>query len=169
MKRFFLLFFLIVSTNAFCLFDDQTIAPFLGPYQMKKNTSKNCPANLLLMAMCSLGNLTLRDQDNPNFIFLSFDGVNEGELITKNKKRVIKKSDVKFSENKVSSTEAEYLKHYDSWIAHETSLELGHKILKLKKSKIIGKEKTLLFDCEYQFDEKKDQQILEQAAISRSK
>ncbi len=163
MNKVFFIFSLILCTNSYALFNDKTVEPFLGPYKLSKNITKNCPSNLLLMAMCSLGQLDLKHTKNLDFTFLSFKGINEGEMITRINGSVVGKSKSEFNNLELMSKKESYIKRYNMWFETETSLRLSKKnfILVKKQRRNRKDDYKLSLSCEYVFDETENKRMTE--------
>ena len=164
-----LLIIIITSSNAFALFDDKAIEPYLGPYKLEApnridKSGEICPKTLLLTAECTLSELSLRKADDHDFSFLTFSGINEGELVTRIKKQIIEKSNTTFNDLKIISTQESYLKRYSSWCDKKTELILGEKKFTLKKYKRKGKAKeyTTILHCDYNFDDNANNKMIEE-------
>lgn len=155
MKLMLMGLLLISSIESFALFDDKTIEPFLGPYKIQKNSTRNCPKNLLLIAMCSLSELSLKNTHNPDFDFLKFKGINEGLMITKNKNQEVKRSNTVFEKLQLSSTQETFQKRFNNWFETKVTLSLKKKEFHLKKfQNYKNKSKqSLILDCQYSFDD----------------
>ncbi len=149
---------LVFSFNGHSLFDDKIIEPYLGPYKLLKNKTKNCPKRLILMASCSLGELSLRNVENPDFNFLNLSGVNEGIIVSKIGGQTIEKIKSTFKDLELLSNKKSYVKRYKKWFESEIRLILKKKRFILQKTSITPKNNLSLY-CEYVFDEKENEKI----------
>lgn len=161
MKTFLTIFLVLASINSNALFDDKTIGPYLGPYKLSKNNSKNCPGELSLIAMCTLGQLDLKHTKNMDFDFMKFKGVNEGEMITSINGNEVEKMITSFEKLQLVSNKKSFMKRYKQWLEVDTKLILKPKKFSLAKTQILSGKKRVLFDCEYVFDEVENKKILE--------
>ncbi|MCF8059942.1 MAG: hypothetical protein K9K67_11635 [Bacteriovoracaceae bacterium] len=156
-----MIFLVIASFDSFALFDDKTIEPFLGPYKISKNNSKNCPRKLTLMAMCTLGQLDLKHTKDFDFDFINFKGVNEGEMITSINGKEVEKTITKFQKFQLISNRKTYMKKFKQWMEIDTRLNLGPKKFNISKTQVLLGKKNVQLDCEYTFDEAENKRILE--------
>lgn len=166
-----LIVFLLINSKAFASFDDNTISPFLGPYKINKSVVGNCPSTLLLMAQCTLDRLDLKNSEDPDFDFISFKGINSGEMITTIKNQIVEKSITAFDNLEIKSSKETYFSRYKRWFREKADLSLGEKKFILKKSKENFKTKKYITElqCEYIFDEIANKKMLDSFHTEKSK
>ncbi|MDO9183782.1 MAG: hypothetical protein Q7U04_15310 [Bacteriovorax sp.] len=166
-----LISFFIISSGAFAQFDDNSISPFLGPYKINKTFVGSCPSTLLLMAQCTLDRLDLKNTENPDFDFISFKGINAGEMITTVKNQIVQKSITTFDNLEIKSSNETYFSRYKEWFREKADLGLSEKKFILKKSKEDIKTKKFITElhCEYIFDEIANKKILNSFHSEKSK
>jgi hypothetical protein len=129
------------------------IEPFLGPYKVIKNTSKNCPKKLNLTAMCTLGELMLGSVADPDFVFMNFEGINMGNVEKKINGRLIEVQISKFENLIVTSKKRIYLWKGNVWLEHMRVMSLKNNKLKLTKVRSVeGQTPKSILDCEYVVD-----------------
>ena len=170
-KIFALLTFFTINLSAFAQFDDATIAPFLGPYKINKTLIGNCPSTLLFMAQCTLDRLDIKNTENPDFDYITFRGINAGEMITKIKNQIIEKNITTFDSLQVKSYKETYFSRYKEWFREKADLSLSGKRFVLKKSKEDFKTKNYITElhCEYIFDEIADKKMRDSFNPEKSK
>lgn len=115
----------------------------------------SCPNTLLFMAQCTLDRLDLKNTENPDFDFISFKGINAGEMITTIKNQIIEKNMTTFDNLEIKSSKETYLSRYKEWFREKADLSLSEKKFVLKKLKEDFKTKKYVTElhCEYIFDE----------------
>lgn len=170
-KKFYLLLFFIASSSVFAHFDDAIISPFLGPYKISQISIGNCPNTLLLMAQCTLERLDLKNSENPDFDFLSFKGINAGEMITTINGQIIEKNLTTFEKLTIISIRETYFSRYKAWFKEKTELTLNGKKFVFKKLKedLKTKKDVTELQCEYAFDEIENKKTLDALSSQKTK
>ena len=151
---------LVFCSSSLASFDDKDIERYLGPYKLEQtendeNTSNLCPQALVLMAECTLTQLTLRHLNENDFVFISFEGVNEGEMVTRIKKQIVAKSNTVLHDARLDTTTEKYQKRYHAWYREKTELLFGvDKSMTLQKWKKGAKDSSLvsLYQCRYKLE-----------------
>ncbi len=113
------------------------------------------------MAQCTLDRLDIKNTENPDFDFITFKGINAGEMITKIKNQIIEKNITTFDNLQIKSSKETYFGRYKEWFREKADLSLGTKRFVLTKSKEDFKTKKYITElqCEYIFDEISDKKM----------
>jgi hypothetical protein len=154
----------IFSSEINAQVSDEMINPFLGPYKIEKSNVGACPEFLTMIAECTLDQLDLKNSKNLDFDYLTFKGINSGEMITSIKNKVVEKSITILNGLTLISKRSSYMKNYKVWFNETVELDLGPKKFSVKKSQldIHNKNSKATLNCDYVFDEEENKRMLDE-------
>lgn len=142
--------------SSYGAYTEEFIAPYLGPYIIEKDTGRNCPKAIHLMGDCRLNILTLNNSDNPSFVFLEIEGIDEEVIVKKQGDKILEKTIAKLKGTILSYEKELFSK--DGSVFSSYRLVLGKKrfALELKSKAKHNGEEAIREDmnCTYRFDQK---------------
>ena len=153
--RAFVSFFIIIVPFAQAEFSDKIITPHLGPYKLEKSHIGECPNSLTIIAECSLSQLALKNTKELYFDFVTFKGINSGEMMTTIGDSLVEKNLTVMDKLTITSKRSKYMDRFKAWFSETVELELNIKKFTVKKFQMDMKNEhsKVTLNCSYVFDE----------------